>query len=305
MTQHKVLLIRGGAIGDFVLTLPVLAALREHWPQTRLEVLGCSHIAQLAVAGGLAAAVRSIEAPSLAGFFAPKGSLEQGWKDYFGSFAVILSYLYDPEGTFQENVARCSRGQFMAGPHRPDERAGLHATACFLRPLERLAIFDADPVPRLPLSAPRDPGKLLAAHPGSGGEKKNWPETKWSELLAEILRTTDRNLLLVGGEAERGRVERLADALPRERVQLANSLPLPELARRLAGCGAFIGHDSGISHLAASVGLPSLLLWGETPEAVWRPLGQRIEILRAGTALTALAVAPVLAKLKPLLGCSS
>ena len=305
MTQHKVLLIRGGAIGDFVLTLPVLAALREHWPQTRLEVLGCSHIAQLAVAGGLAAAVRSIEAPSLAGFFAPKGSLEQGWKDYFGSFAVILSYLYDPEGTFQENVARCSRGQFMAGPHRPDERAGLHATACFLRPLERLAIFDADPVPRLPLSAPRDPGKLLAAHPGSGGEKKNWPETKWSELLAEILRTTDRNLLLVGGEAERGRVERLADALPRERVQLANSLPLPELARRLAGCGAFIGHDSGISHLAASVGLPSLLLWGETPEAVWRPLGQRIEILRAGTALTALAVALVLAKLKPLLGCSS
>ena len=305
MTQHKVLLIRGGAIGDFVLTLPVLAALREHWPQTRLEVLGCSHIAQLAVAGGLAAAVRSIEAPSLAGFFAPKGSLEQGWKDYFGSFAVILSYLYDPEGTFQENVARCSRGQFMAGPHRPDERAGLHATACFLRPLERLAIFDADPVPRLPLSAPRDPGKLLAAHPGSGGEKKNWPETKWSELLAEILRTTDRNLLLVGGEAERGRVERLADALPRERVQLANSLPLPELARRLAGCDAFIGHDSGISHLAASVGLPSLLLWGETPEAVWRPLGQRIEILRAGTALTALAVALVLAKLKPLLGCSS
>lgn len=305
MTQHKVLLIRGGAIGDFVLTLPVLAALREHWPQTRLEVLGCSHIAQLAVAGGLAAAVRSIEAPSLAGFFAPKGSLEQGWKDYFGSFVAILSYLYDPEGTFQENVARCSSGQFIAGPHRPDETAGLHATACFLRPLERLAIFDADPVPRLPLSVPRDPGKLLAAHPGSGGEKKNWPETKWSELLAEILRTTDRNLLLVGGEAERGRVERLADALPRERVQLANSLPLPELARRLAGCDAFIGHDSGISHLAASVGLPSLLLWGETPEAVWRPLGQRIEILRAGTALTALAVAPVLAKLKPLLGCSS
>ena len=275
------------------------------------------------MAGGLADEVRSIEARALAGFFARNGNLEQGLREYFESFAIILSYLYDPDGVFQENVARCSKAQFIVGPHRPDETMGLHATACFLGPLERLAIFDPDPVPRLALStpagkpairnagfptgdsphraAPRECGTLLAAHPGSGSELKNWPEARWSELLAEILRTTHANLLLVGGEAERGRVERLAGALTGERLHLAASLRLAELAQRLTGCAAFIGHDSGISHLAASLGVPSLLLWGETNEAVWRPLGQGIEILRAGTALAGLPVAPVLEKLRPLL----
>ena len=50
MPENKILVIRGGAIGDFILTLPVLAALRRQFPQTRLEVLGYPHIARLAVA---------------------------------------------------------------------------------------------------------------------------------------------------------------------------------------------------------------------------------------------------------------
>jgi heptosyltransferase-2 len=58
----KILVIRGGAIGDFILTLPVLSALRQQFPNAKLEVLGYPHIAQLAVTGGLADAVRSIEA---------------------------------------------------------------------------------------------------------------------------------------------------------------------------------------------------------------------------------------------------
>ena len=49
--QNKILVIRGGAIGDFILTLPVLSALRAQFPDTRLELLGYPHIAQLARAG--------------------------------------------------------------------------------------------------------------------------------------------------------------------------------------------------------------------------------------------------------------
>src|SRR5437899_6631519 len=139
--ENKILVIRGGAIGDFILTLPVLAALRQHFPQTRLEVLGYPHIGQLALAGGLADDVRSIEAGPLAGFFARNGSLNPALQEYFASFAIIISYLYDPDEFFQSNVARCSQAQYIAGPHRPDEQAGLHATKVFLRPLERLAIF--------------------------------------------------------------------------------------------------------------------------------------------------------------------
>ena len=300
MTRGKILVIRGGAIGDFILTLPVLAALRRQFPQARLELLGYSHIAQLALAGGLADEVRSIEARPLAGFFARHGTLDAALQEYFASFAITISFLYDPDEIFQANVARCSKAQFIAGRHRPDENADVHATEVFLKPLERLAIFDADPVPRLSLHTIRSTQHALALHPGSGSERKNWPETKWAELSQQLVRSPEMNLLLVGGEAEEGRLTRLAAALPPSRAQIADRLPLIELARRLTGCRAFIGHDSGISHLAAALGLPTLVLWAETAESVWRPQGNHVKVLRSGASLRSLEAGRVMEEIRTL-----
>ena len=132
-------------------------------------------------------------------------------------------------------------------------------------------------------------------HPGSGSERKNWPEANWAELAESIQRGTSLNLLLVGGEAEGGRLERLAAKLPPERVEIARSLPLVELAQRLRDCAGFVGHDSGITHLAAALGLRGLVLWGETAEEVWRPAGDNLVILRHPDGLGALGPAEVFA----------
>ncbi|MBI3850575.1 MAG: glycosyltransferase family 9 protein [Verrucomicrobia bacterium] len=310
-TQGKILVIRGGAIGDFILTLPALSALRRQFPLAHLEVLGYPHIAQLALAGGLVNRVRSIEARALAGFFARHSELDAALSEYFSDFDVVVSYLYDPDKIFQTNVASCSAAQFIAGPHRPDEAAGLPASATFLQPLERLAIFDADAVPRLRLNprpstfdAQRSTLNHFAVHPGSGSERKNWPLAKWTELLQHLIANTEFKLLLVGGEAEAGRLERLAGLLPLSRVELARSLPLAELAERLGRCAAFIGHDSGISHLAAAVGLPGVILWADTAEAVWRPPSARMVVLRDAKGLAALPVARVVRELANVLADS-
>jgi heptosyltransferase-2 len=310
--KPRILVIRGGAIGDFILTLPAIAALRKQFPQAHLEVLGYPHIAPLAVAGGLADRVQPIEARALAGFFARNGILEPDLKDYFSEFDLVVSYLYDPDETFKSNLRRCLFGQFIAGPHRPNEAELIHATQVYLKPLERLAIFDADPVPRLSLNpqllgaAKRSEGgstlNPLALHPGSGSEKKNWPETKWAEFIARLAGSTKLDLLLVGGEAEGGRLKRLAAAVPPERRQAAQSLPLPDLARQLQSCAAFVGHDSGISHLAAALGLPCLILWADALEEVWRPQGERVVILRELTGVGTISVEKVVDELHKLVG---
>ena len=315
----KILVIRGGAIGDFILTLPAIAALRQQFPETHLEVLGYPHIVQLALAGGLADRVQSIEARALAGFFARNGELEPDLADYFSEFDIIISYLYDPDRIFQTNIQRCSPAQFIAGPHRPDEVEKIHAARVFLRPLQRLAIFDADPVPRLrvephpalvttraehePANAASDqpPVFTLALHPGSGSEKKNWPETRWAMLLRHLVHFTAANLLLVGGEAELERLQRLAAALPPTRTRVARSLALPELARLLQPCSAFVGHDSGISHLCAALGLPGLVLWGDSTEEVWRPPHDNVAILKSRGGLKAITVEQVTGELERLL----
>src|SRR6266436_5751182 len=147
----KVLVIRGGAIGDFILTLPAITALRGRFPGAHLEILGYPHIVQLAQAAGLVDRTQSIEARALAGFFARNGELAEDWADYFSEFDIIISYLYDPDEIFENNVRRCTRAQFIPGPHRANEQSRLHAAKVYLQPLERLAIFDADHVPHLTL----------------------------------------------------------------------------------------------------------------------------------------------------------
>jgi heptosyltransferase-3 len=292
VSRGKILVIRGGAIGDFILTLPALAALRKQFPQTHLEVLGYPHVASLAQLAGVADAVRSIEARATAGFFARRGLLDAALGEYFASFSIILSYLYDPDGIFRDNVARVSKAQFIHGPHRPKETEPEHATEVFLKPLQRLAIFDAEPSPRLRLEIKSQAGAapLLAVHPGSGSETKNWPEVRWAELLKRIAAETDWTVLLVGGEAEGERLQRLSSLIPIERLQVALHQPLPELAGRLARGRAFLGHDSGITHLAAAVGLPGVALWGETNAGIWRPRSEVFELLRAEQGLARLEV---------------
>jgi heptosyltransferase-3 len=294
MTRGKILVIRGGAIGDFILTLPAITALRSQFPHAHLEVLGYPHIAQLAQAGGLVDRVQAIEARGLAGFFARGGDLAEDLCDYFSEFDIIISYLYDPDEIFQANVKRCSRAQFIVGPHRPDETNQTHATDVFLKPLDRLAIFDADPVPRLALSQ-QSPTRnhQLALHPGSGSERKNWPEQKWAELIEQLLMITSAQLLLVGGEAEGDRLQKLAAALPPPRCVVGKNLSLVELARRLQFCVGFVGHDSGITHLAAALGLPCVVLWADTVEEIWRPRGERVQILRELSGLHNLSVTRV------------
>src|SRR5207244_2067480 len=122
----------------------------------------------------------------MASFFARNGELDAALSDLFSGFGLVVSYLYDPDAIFSDNLRRCSRAQLITGPHRPDEKGSAHAADVFLSALERLAIFDFDPTPRMALGA--DPADTLeglwwAFHPGSGSQKKNWPLPCWAALL--------------------------------------------------------------------------------------------------------------------------
>jgi len=87
-------------------------------------------------------------------------------------------------------------------------------------------------------------------------------------------------LVLVGGEAESERVRRLGSKFPTPRLRLFLNKPLTSVARELAGCRIFVGHDSGITHLAVALGVRCVVLWAQTNEKVWRPSGEMVHILK-------------------------
>src|SRR2546430_17203404 len=114
--MNRMLVIGGGAIGDFILTLPALRTLREACPNAHIEILGYKHIAALAENRFYAQAVRSIEYGPLSGFFAKNSELPAELADYFASFDLIISNLFDQDGVFVSNLRRFGVEIVFCGP---------------------------------------------------------------------------------------------------------------------------------------------------------------------------------------------
>ncbi len=278
--QPRVLVIRGGAIGDFILTLPVIRLLKQSLPGAAVEVLGSPGIADLAMKAGLAENCRSLSDPGLALLFARGATLSSEWQAYFRSFHLVISYLFDPEGLLKQNLERAGVQTLLQGSPKLIAGQG-HATEQLARPLEKIALFLNDTDWRQPLfphigSSPRI--LRIAIHPGSGSVTKNWPAEHWLRLTRDIAaRHPEAEMALVLGEAEAERRSIPDDVM----LQRWDRIPLPALVDHLSGCDLFLGHDSGISHLASTCGVPCVLLFGPTDPSTWAPPQHGHQILRA------------------------
>jgi len=307
----KILFIRGGAVGDFILTMPTLGLMREGLPDNEIEILGYPAITELATAAGLADRTRSLEDAGLAPFFAPGAALDEKWCDYLAGFDVVISYLYDPDGFFAGNLERAGVKTLLTGPFRPDERAPFVPAAVQLaRPLERFALYLEDPAIQLdyggaersPLPAPSDRPRV-AIHPGSGSASKNWSFESWAEILERLAAECGGlDLVVTSGEAESSVIDQflaLLEARGLEHSHLSGR-SLTELGALYAGTDLYLGHDSGISHLAASTGIEGLLLFGPTNPAIWGPSSARVtRVLSPDRSLGGITVDGVWEALEP------
>ncbi|MBV9617710.1 MAG: glycosyltransferase family 9 protein [Verrucomicrobia bacterium] len=286
--MNRILVIRGGAIGDFILTLPAIKALRDAYPNAHLEILGYKHIAALAENRFYAQDVRSIESAQLSRFFAKDCDPPPELANYFAGFDLAVSYLYDPDCIFEDNLRRSGAKKIIRGPAKIDN--GSHATRQLAQPIEDLGFPLSDFAPKVfPSDADRHHAReflaglgvpIIAFHPGSGSDQKNWPLQNWIELGNHFLRNHSGSLLIVSGEADQTRARQIGSIWHDPRVRLAKSLPLPTLAAILEQT-TFIGHDSGISHLAAAANAKSILLFGPTDSAIWAPQNENARVIRA------------------------
>ncbi len=298
----RILVLRGGALGDFLVTLPALGLLRAEWPGARIELVGHARAAGLGVLGGYLDAVHSQhEARWSALFSAAAVELPPALHAWLAEFDLVVNYWPDPDGTLARHFPLRAGQQFLSAPAAP-----LLAPAArhFCEPLKTLGLSTTDFRSRLRLPAvdyvgpsTADHRRPVAIHPGSGSPRKNWPRERWTELMAQL----EEPVLLVLGDAEMEKwsapsVARLCST-DDKRIKVATNLPLPELAAALTRCRLFLGHDSGVSHLAAAVGTPCVLLFGPTDPAMWAPPGDHVRALRRGTDLDTLVVEEVLSVL--------
>ena len=284
----RFLILRGGAIGDFIATLPVLQALRTQWPAAYIEIWGYPHIAELAVVTGLAQTVVSLDRAEMARFFVPEPQFTDVQVAAVRSFDLVFNYLHDPVGQVRSNLLLAGAKQVLSGS--PIIKHS-HAVPFLLEPLQALAIYETNILPILDfpealrvlarerLHARGVQGRPVAIHPGSGSPQKNWPVERYAEIIRR-LRNENREVVVIIGEADNEAANNLASMVPAP--AFLEGLTLPELGATLAECVAFLGNDSGITHLAAAVGLPVTVLFGPSDPDTWGPRGRGgVRVLRA------------------------
>ncbi len=131
------------------------------------------------------------------------------------------------------------------------------------------------------------PPAFLAVHPGSGSPCKNWPAERF-RAFAEAYARGARWLLVLGPAEDASVWDSIHGAV------ISRELPLRVLGALLARAGLFLGNDSGVSHLAAACGTPTLALFGPTDPSLWSPVGRLVRCLRHRDGLAGLAVEDVL-----------
>ena len=284
--MRRILVLRGGALGDFLVTLPALATLRARWPEAVIELAGNAHAGRLALARDLLQAVHSQHEARWSALFRAE-ELPADFGTWLARFDLVLNFWPDPDGCLRRHFPRTPQQVFLSAPALPTIAP---AAAPYCAPLRSLGLEPRDwivPLAPGPTGSPAiaAPRSGLLVHPGSGSPRKNWPRERWMQLLPRLPRPVG----VILGEAEREAWSGFAPA----GVTLLVERPLEELVTQLARCRLFLGHDSGISHLAAACGAPGVLLFGPTDPAMWAPPTPAMRTLRRGTDLNAITVEDV------------
>ena len=272
----KILVLRGGALGDLILTLPVLRELRTSFPNSNLELWGIFPQARLA-APEFVHQVERLDAQDLVPLFVD-GPLPQLVRNKLDGFELAISFLSDPDKVLGRHLAVAGTRRVIAWATRM--RPEVHAVFQLAEVLGEVGLTLRDPIPRLAVGPKPAHSATLGFHVGSGSPQKNWPIDRWIELIQQ-LEGVFCDLLLVGGEADGKVVCEFRNRCPVQNLRILLNQDLADLGRALNECAVFVGHDTGVTHLAAAVGTPTVALFGPTDANVWAPLGEHVSVVRS------------------------
>ncbi|WIG59580.1 MAG: hypothetical protein OJF49_002327 [Ktedonobacterales bacterium] len=325
---ERFVLIRPGALGDALLTFPVLALLRHARPAAHITLVARGDVLPLAVASGLADAGWPYDVPMWGALFVGEPPTSGPARDILASSTVVAWLGDDADGMLVRNLAALGAERAAIAPGKPGPDARRHMALTLAGALSPLAIAVPETPDALaallpPLTPPQedereaaaiwralwltmDARRMVALHPGSGGAAKRWPPANFAALAGALAAVGSRPLLIEGPQdaaivAEVRAQFEIQGGGTASAIAGARGLDVGALAALLARCAAYIGNDAGVSHLAGLLGVPTVVLFGPTEPAVWAPLGSHVHVVRATTqALGDITVAEVMAALSEL-----
>ncbi len=293
---QSILVLHQGALGDFIVALPTLEALRKAFPGTKSVIMGYPRILELGHERFYADNVFSVDQKGMASFFNRDGNLDYTLSEFFKTFGLIVVFGKNGEGTVIGNLRRVGQGRIFSINSFPPWDEKVHIIDHLLKQFDRYGIPPSGPNPRLYLKkpdrewgrnfwesrgvSPEERSKAFILHPGSGSKKKTWPLDRFLTLARTLQDRLRSKVLIVSGPAEGPEIGKAFETTGPNAPVVAKGLTLLQLASVMDGCRFFVGNDSGISHMAAALGIPTLTIFGPTDPSVWSPRGEKTVTVR-------------------------
>jgi ADP-heptose:LPS heptosyltransferase len=276
---ERFLVIFPGALGDFVCFLPALEKLAR---DRGLVLLARLEYADLVPPNIV---VRSLECYEITRLFVPGAEQDERLIGFFGSYAFIYSWMAGSQPDFLRHLQALSDGKLRIFPFRPSG-SRLHMTDYYLSCLGEKDQGEIFPAIRLRSDALAwshlfwqrhglEGKKVLVLAPGSGAKEKNWPTQSFKAVAEWWEKRFKGKVIGVFGpvEEERGELGNLGD-----RVLVVRGLELAKMAALLIRCDLYLGNDSGVTHLAAALGVETVAIFGPTDPWQWAPRGKRVRV---------------------------
>jgi ADP-heptose:LPS heptosyltransferase len=282
---RRELVIFPGALGDFLCFLPTLRFLSQG---KQVDLLARSEFVDLAPKN---VKLGSLERYEVRRLFVCGAALEKRLRDFFSCYSSIFSWMGSGQSTFVQELTELSHGRARVFPFQPGAQSRLHQAeyylACvggesletgkvefFLKP-ETVAWGEWYWQQHFLIGKP-----VMALAPGSGAREKNWPVASFRAVAEWWRRHTRGSVVVILGpvEEERGDYSALCAG-----AVVARNLNLGELSVLLARTELYLGNDSGVSHLAAALGVVTAVLFGPSNVARWSPQGKNVTVLTQNT----------------------
>jgi len=286
----KILIIHSGGIGDLLLALPAMRIFRQAFPRSILELLGRPGRLAIVSHDLQASSIHPIDQGGMAYFYLVGGSLPPGLFTFFSSFRAVLIFGKAGGEILADNLRRVGVNRVILIPSFPPEDLKIPVSDYLVKFLKDAGvggerIFSPLQLPEASVVSGRDfwaehelkaGDRTVAIHPGSGSPLKNWNAKNFAQV-ADWASESSKVLLIIGPAEDE--VEEIKRVMKKANRIIANQLSLVQLAGVLKSCTAYVGNDSGITHLAATLGIPTIAIFGPTDPAVWGPRGSQVTVI--------------------------
>ena len=291
MTNHDsgtVLVIYPGGLGDVLLSLSAIGFLRNRHPTDQIVLLAGLEVGRVLQACGAVDRTLTTESGDLASLMSGSEQLSILLRELLSRCKRVVGWLKDRDGSLRAALQQLGIPQVILESPVPER--GVHQSQRFLdvlkaehwgiAPPAQLVIPDG--LRRQGAAVLRSMGihegqDVVLCHPGSGSVHKCVrPET-----MVEVIRNVRHNgvmPVLIGGPADEQAVERVRKLGLRD-VPVIQRQGLTAIAGILAQARLFIGHDSGLTHLAGALQIPTVAVFGPTDPRQWAPQGDHIAVV--------------------------